>query len=132
MNFMQVCSDSEQPTCISIVRSREVPFTRDEILRTTPIPDVPEEEPSLTNRANEIPSSSRMFRNLCTNISNYAFNESYLIVGLLRKEFILVNLFIKYNITSSTTTKLYSRNVVLLNMIWNGASSTSHQSCTPQ
>lgn len=46
-------------------------------------------------------------------------NESFLKIGYLKKPFILVRLFfIKYDIlTSSATTELYSKDVVLLNKI---------------
>lgn len=53
----------DQPTYF-IVKGSEVLFTGEEILQAILILD-------------EIPSGSRMFRELCTNINNYAFNESH-------------------------------------------------------
>lgn len=42
----------------SIVKSREVPFIREEILRAIHISGMPEDKPSFTDRVNEISSSS--------------------------------------------------------------------------
>lgn len=76
-----------------------------------------EEESLFNDRVNEILSNFQAFREICTNVSDHAFNKSYLKVGYLRKEYLFVSLVIKYNIiTFSTTTGLYSRDIVLLNM----------------
>lgn len=47
----------DQPT-YSIVKDEEIPFTREEILRVIPIPDIPEEKPSFTGIVKKIPSGS--------------------------------------------------------------------------
>lgn len=38
----------------SIVKNRKIPFMREDILWAIPIPDVAEEEPSFSDRVNEI------------------------------------------------------------------------------
>lgn len=102
----------DQPAC-SIVKGSDVPFTR-AILRAISILDVPEKVSSFTNRVNKIPSNSQRFWEFPTSsittlmiaFKKWDILESYCWV------------IIKYNIiTSSSTTELYSMDVVLLNMI---------------
>lgn len=101
----------------TIVRDKVFPFTRQEIIKTIPILDVPQEEPSFCDWVNDIPSGSQPFRELCANLSDYTFTTTIMRSELLRREPGLVFLFIKFSIAPSTTAELYSRDVVLMNMI---------------
>lgn len=79
-----------------------VPFTRQKILNTIPIDDIPGKEPSFSEIVNNTPARSQAFRELYSNLSDQA-HESWII-----EEAFGDILFSKYNIApSSTTTKLY-------------------------
>lgn len=70
-------------------------FNRQEIFNVIPLPDVPEKEPSFSDRVNNTSSGSPTFKELCTNLGDQTFNTSYLRSGLLRKELLLVFPFTK-------------------------------------
>lgn len=98
----------------TIVRDKVFPFIRQEIHNAIPISDVPKEEPSFFDRENDTLSRSPAFRVLCMNLNDHAYNTTFMRSWLL-KELVL---FTKFNIEpSSTITELYSRNVLLMNMI---------------
>lgn len=50
-----------RPTYIVDSQGQGGTILREEILQAIPIPDMPEEEPTFTNRVNEIPSGSQQF-----------------------------------------------------------------------
>lgn len=102
----------------STIKGEEIPFTWAKILNDIPIPDMREKKLSFFYRANEIPSGSYRFWELCFNISNYNFSENFLKSGYLYKPFILASLFTKYNnASSSMIIELYLRGMLLLSMI---------------
>lgn len=108
---------SDQPAHI-IFRGKLFPFMRQEIIKTTPIPDIPKEKPSFFGKVNDTPSGSSSFRELYVNLSDYACTITSMRSGLLTMEPMLVFLYTKFNIApSSTTTELYSKDAVLMTMI---------------
>lgn len=65
-----------------------------------------------------MPSASPVFMELDTNLSAHAFNTTFMRSGLLKKDFMLVFLFMKINIAPSfAIIELYLIDVVLMNMI---------------
>lgn len=92
-------------------------FRRQKILKSTLIPDIPEEELSFSDRVNNMPTGLPVCRKLYANLSDHAFNTNFMRSELL-KEFVQVFFFMKFNITPlSRRTELYERDVMLMNII---------------
>lgn len=76
-----------------ILRDKVFLFMRQEIINVIPVMDVPERKPSFSDRVNDTPSRSPSFRELCMNLSDYTFTTTFMRLGLLKKELVLVFFF---------------------------------------